>query len=260
MVATYLDALGEFHRRRAAADGRDWRARLDSLAPAGPSLEAALRSDPVHVAVIAEIKRKSPSKGWLAADIDAVTLARQYEAAGAAAISVLTDTEHFGGALDDLRAVSSAVSVPRLRKDFTVCENDILDAAEAGAGAVLLIVALLTDAELSRFSRLATQVGLDALIEVHDAPEVDQARAIGATLIGINQRDLHSFHVDTDRAARLAASLPDDVVRVCESGLASRSDVERAAAAGFHAVLVGEAFVTSPDPAATVREFASVAR
>ena len=259
-MATYLDALGEFHRRRAAADDRDWRARLDSLVPAGPSLEAALRSDPSHVAVIAEVKRKSPSKGWLAATLDAAAIARQYESAGATAISVLTDTENFGGSLDDLRAVSAAVTVPRLRKDFTVCENDVLDAVDAGAGGVLLIVALLSDDELKRYFQLATRVGVDVLVEVHDASEVTRARAIGARVIGINQRDLHSFHVDTERAARLAASLPEDVVRVCESGLANRSDVERAAAAGFHAVLVGEAFVTNVDPAAVVREFASVAR
>jgi len=258
MASTYLDAIGEAHRRRAASDLRQWRDRI--VTPyEGPSFEAALRTSPGDtVRVIAEIKRKSPSKGWLAQDVDAVALAKLYQAAGAAALSVLTDKEHFGARADDFPTVAQAVTIPRLRKDFTVSENDVLDAVEWGASAVLLIAALLDDDELVRYRTLAESVGLDALVEIHDATEASRALASGASIIGINQRNLHTFEVDPDHAARVVATLPPSVVRVAESGLRSPEDVRRAGADGFNAVLVGETFVTSSDPSATVRAFASV--
>ena len=258
MASTYLDAIGEAHRRRAAADLRQWQDRVVARYE-GPSFRDALRTGPGEcVRVIAEIKRKSPSKGWLAKDIDAVALAQLYERAGAAALSVLTDQDHFGARVEDLPSVASAVSIPRLRKDFTVCENDILDAVEWGASAVLLIAALLSDDELLRYRELAESVGLEALVEIHDATEASRALASGATIVGINQRNLHTFEVDPDHAARVVATLPASVIRVAESGLRTAADVKRAGADGFNAVLVGETFVTSADPASTVQAFASV--
>jgi indole-3-glycerol phosphate synthase len=212
------------------------------------------------VAVISEVKRRSPSKGWLAEDLDAAATARLYADGGATAISVLTDLPHFGGTLDDLAAVRRAVDLPVLRKDFTVCENDVLDALEWGASAVLLIVALLSDDELARLHALARTVNLDALVEVHDEAEASRALRAGATLIGVNQRDLHTFAVDSLRAARVAQSLPHDVVKVAESGLRSADDVRVAGEAGFHAVLVGESFVTDASPGERVRDFAGVSR
>jgi len=255
---TYLDAIGAAHRARAAADTREWRDR--SLSPRiGTSLRSALApSASGNVKVIAEIKRKSPSKGWLAEDIDAASMASLYEAAGASAISVLTDQLHFGARPDDLSIASRTSGLPTLRKDFTVCENDVLDAREQGAAAVLLIVALLSDDELSRFHQLATSLGLDVLVEIHDHHEAARAVACGARIIGVNQRNLTTFDVDPTHAAAVANLLPSDVVRVAESGLRTADDVVRAAAAGFHAVLVGETFVTSPNPHDIVTSFASV--
>jgi indole-3-glycerol phosphate synthase len=259
MAATYLDAIVEHHRARAASDRRDWRSRLDSLHYEGPSFLGALRRGATpYIKVIAEIKRRSPSKGWLAPNLDAAATAALYRDSGAVAVSVLTDQAHFAGDLEDLRRVARSVDLPLLRKDFTVCENDVLDAAEAGAGAVLLIVAALSDHELATFLDVAERVGIDTLVEVHDQAEVQRAMGVGARIIGVNQRNLHSFDVDSARAAALAGSLPRDCVAVCESGLQEVADVARAAASGFDAVLVGEAFVTSPDPAATLRAFTQV--
>ncbi len=257
MGATYLDDIVAWHRRRAAADGRDWRARLDAPAYAGPSARSALAGGP-RLKVIAEVKRRSPSRGVLRAGLDASDQARDYVAGGAAMVSVLTDGPHFGGSLEDLAAVRAAVPVPLLRKDFTVAENDVLDARDAGAAAVLLIVAALDEAELAHYHELAVRVGLDALVEVHDEAEAARACDVGATLVGVNQRDLRTFDVDPERAARVAASLPSGCLRVCESGLATPADARRAAEAGFDAVLVGEALVTAADPVAAVRAFAAV--
>ncbi len=258
-VTTYLDAIGEYHRRRAASDERRWTERLDQAWYVGPSFAQALSAGD-HLAVIAEVKRRSPSKGWLQRDLDAVAMGRLYESAGAAAISVLTDQPHFGGDLEDLAAVRDAVQIPRLRKDFTVCENDVLDALEWGASAILLIVALLDDNELSRLHALARTVNLDVLVEVHDETEARRALSAGALVVGVNQRDLHSFAVDAARAERVSSVLPPEVVRVAESGLRSVDELTRAVEAGFDAVLVGEAFVIDADPAAKVREFAGVPR
>jgi indole-3-glycerol phosphate synthase len=257
MAGTYLDAIGAFHRSRAQQDVRDWRER-DVVSYVGASFREAINSSTTGtVRVIAEIKRRSPSKGWLAQDLDAAVLAKTYEAAGAAAISVLTDREYFGARADDLSTVAATVAIPRLRKDFTVSENDVLDAVEWGASAILLIVALLSDAELVAYRELAERFGIEALVEVHDAEEASRAVASGATIIGVNQRNLHTFAVDSEHAARVATSLPSSVIRVAESGLRTPEDVRNAGSSGFDAVLVGETFVTNADPGSTVRSFAS---
>ncbi len=257
MAATYLDDIVEFHRQRVSKDARNWKERAESLRYSGPSFRDALKNNP-NVAVIAEVKRRSPSKGWINEDLDAASLAKSYVAGGASAISVLTDEKHFSGSVADLSDVRGAVSVPILRKDFTLGANDVLDCIEIGASAVLLIVAALSQSELRDYFELAAQVGLDALVEVHDETEAQRALDVGATIIGINQRDLHSFSVDTDRAARVARSLPSSVISVCESGLKDLQDVKNASSAGFDAVLIGETFASAPDPEVSVRGLSSV--
>jgi len=260
-MATYLDEILHHHRSRAAADPRDWRERVGDVRGTAPSMFGALSDvSNANVKVIAEVKRRSPSKGWLHEGLDVTELARAYADGGATAISVLTDAEHFAGSLDDLDVVHRAVALPLLRKDFTVSANDVLDAVEAGASAVLLIVAALSDAELEEFIGVAHSVGLDAVAEVHDRDQAQRALDRGARIIGVNQRDLHTFEVDRDNAARVIESLPSSIVTVCESGLGSPDDVAHAAAVGFDAVLVGEAFVTATGVAETVRAFSCVAR
>jgi indole-3-glycerol phosphate synthase len=259
MEPTYLDAIIESHRRLAALDTRDWRARAEEIMYEGPSFTNALRqgSSP-FIKVIAEFKRRSPSKGWLGANLDPSALAKIYRDGDAAAVSVLTDSEFFAGSLDDLRAVRRAIGLPLLRKDFSVCENDVLDAAEEGAGAVLLIVAALSDVELAAFVELAHRCGIDALVEVHSSEEARRALDCGAGIVGVNQRDLRTFEVDPERASKVVEALPLDCLTVCESGLSTVADVERAAKAGFDAVLIGEALVTSTDPGALLKAFSLV--
>jgi indole-3-glycerol phosphate synthase len=184
----------------------------------------------------------------LAPDLDPAILAGQYLAGGASALSVLTDVDWFGGSPEDLAAARAAVPLPVLRKDFTVCENDVADARLMGADCVLLIVAALSQTELAAFHALAVELGLDVLVEVHDEPELERALEVGATVIGVNQRDLVTFQVDTDRAVRMAPLMPAGVVRVAESGVRGPDDAARLAEAGYHAVLVGESLVTSGDP------------
>jgi indole-3-glycerol phosphate synthase len=258
-MATYLDEILHHHRARVATDERDWRERAAIVRAPVPSLLAALSERAnTNVKVIAEVKRRSPSKGWLHEDLDVAHLARAYADGGATAISVLTDAEHFSGSLEDLETVAHTVNLPLLRKDFTVSENDVLDAADAGASAVLLIVAALSDDELRSFLAVAHDAGLDAIVEVHDDDEARRSLDGGARIIGVNQRNLHTFDVDRDNAARVIQSLPASIVTVCESGLSSPEDVARAAAAGFDAVLVGESFVTAQNVADVVRSFATV--
>jgi indole-3-glycerol phosphate synthase len=224
-----------------------------SIAPAR-SFRAALEAVAVSgdIAVISEIKRRSPSKGELAPGLDPVTLASQYEAGGAACLSVLTDVDFFGGSVDDLVAARDACSLPVLRKDFTVSARDVCDARIMGADCVLLIAAALGQVELESFLKLAHVIGFDALVEIHDEAELERAVAAGADLVGVNQRDLVTFAVDTDRAVRMAPQMPAGVVRVAESGITGAADAAVLAAAGYHAVLVGEHLVTSGDPEAGV--------
>ena len=251
---TYLDRILDAHRAEAADDDRSIELLLEQARTAEPTrgfAEALRASD--GLGVIAEVKRRSPSKGDLHPDLDPATLAVAYAEGDATCLSVLTDAEFFGGSAADLAAARSAVALPVLRKDFTVCAADVCDARIMGADAVLLIVAALDDAELADFHALAHDVGLDALVEVHDEAEVERALKVGASLIGVNQRDLVTFAVDTDRAVRVAAAIPDTVVRVAESGIDGPASAARLAAAGYDAVLVGESLVTSGDPTAAVR-------
>jgi indole-3-glycerol phosphate synthase len=213
--------------------------------------EALAASD--QMAVISEIKRRSPSKGDLLPDLDPAGLARSYEAGGAVCLSVLTDEEWFGGSASDLAAARAATELPVLRKDFTVHPHDVLDTRIMGADCVLLIAAALDDTELADLHALAGEVELDALVEIHDEAELDRALGVGATLVGVNQRDLVTFEVDTARAVRMAPQMPAGVVRVAESGVRDRADVVTLEAAGYQAVLVGETLVTSGDPEAAVR-------
>jgi indole-3-glycerol phosphate synthase len=179
-------------------------------------------------------------------------LAKAYVDGGATCLSVLTDAEFFGGSSADLAEARGSVDVPVLRKDFTVCEADVCDARMMGADAVLLIVAALADDELWRLHALAVELGLDALVETHDEAEVERALAAGATLVGVNQRDLVTFEVDQERAVRVASTIADGVVKVAESGVRGPEDAVTLAGAGYDAVLVGETLVRSGDPAATV--------
>ncbi len=204
--------------------------------------------------MIAEVKRRSPSLGTLRPDLDPAGLAGEYERGGAAALSVLTDHEFFGGSATDLRQARAATSRPVLRKDFTVAARDVCDARLMGADCVLLIAAALGEDELAELHALAMRLHLDGLVEVHDEGELAVARDVGATLIGVNQRDLLTFEVDHDRAVRLAAKMPDDVVSVAESGVRDGRDARALADAGYHAVLVGEALVTSSDPSRLIRD------
>jgi indole-3-glycerol phosphate synthase len=262
-VATYLDRILAAHRAAAVADTRPIDALVyeaESAPGPGPrgfrkSIEADLAgaaSFEARVAVIAEIKRRSPSKGDLAVELVPDVQAKAYQEGGAACLSVLTDREFFGGSPEDLIAARAATDLPALRKDFTVGAADICDARMMGADAVLLIAAALSPPLLQELAALASHLGLDALVEVHDEAEVAVALAAGATLVGVNQRDLVTFEVDTGRAVRVAASIPDGVIRVAESGIGGPADARRLADAGYHAVLVGEALVRSGDPARAV--------
>jgi indole-3-glycerol phosphate synthase len=254
-VATYLDDLLDGARRRVA----EARARepLRSLAeravdaPQSPSFEAALTAR--GVSVIAEVKRASPSKGPLAPDLDARVQAAAYADGGAAAVSVLTEPDQFDGHLTDLADVAS-LGLPALRKDFVVDPYQVWEARAAGASAVLLIVAALDEAELEALHREAGDAGLDVLVEVHDEQEAAITRRVGATMVGVNARDLRTFALDRDGFARIRAALPDGAIAVSESGVRDADDVRRAAAEGADAVLVGESLVRAADPAAAVRD------
>jgi indole-3-glycerol phosphate synthase len=255
---TYLDEIVAAHRAAASSRAGDERALAAEArgAPAPrPFVDALLGAD--GLAVIAEFKRRSPSKGSLAPDADPAVVASEYAAGGAACLSVLTDEAFFGGSRRDLAQARAATALPVLRKDFTVCRADVLEARVMGADAVLLIAAALSDEELAELRALAGQLGLAALVEVHDEAEVTRALAAGATLVGVNQRDLHSFAVDPERACRVAAALPPTVVAVAESGIAGPDDARRLADAGYRAVLVGEALMRAPDRRRAVAELAA---
>jgi indole-3-glycerol phosphate synthase len=199
-----------------------------------------------NVSLIAEVKKASPSAGVICADFDPVRIARAYEEAGASCLSVLTDEQFFQGSLDYLRQIRGAVQIPLLRKDFIIDERQIVEALDAGADAILLIVRILDDARLKHFHALAAQAGLAALVEVHNEAELDRALTIGARLIGVNNRDLDTFVVDLGTTERLAARVPKDVLLVAESGIHKRADVERVQRAGARAILVGESLMKNP--------------
>ena len=254
-VPAYLREILAAHRRTAAADRRDLGELVARAleAPAARPFAEALRSGHHGLAVIAEVKRRSPSKGALAEDLDPADVARAYAAGGASCLSVLTDEAFFAGSPADLAAARSASGLPVLRKDFTVSPSDVCDARLMGADAVLLIVAALGDEELASLHDLASRLGIDALVEVHDEAELERAMALAPRLVGVNQRDLATFALDPERAARLAAQIPPDVVAVAESGIRGPDDARRLAGAGYDAVLVGESVVTSADRSGAVR-------
>lgn len=227
--------------------------RAAAASPRGTAFEEAL-SRPSRRNVIAECKRRSPSRGVLAADYDPVAIARRYEQGGAAAISVLTEPTFFDGALAHVAAVRAAVSLPLLRKDFVVDEYQLLEARAAGADAALLIVAALEQAELVRLHAEALALGLAALVEVHDEEELTRAADAGARLVGVNNRNLRTLQVDVDASSRLAALLPTGVAAVSESGLRTREELDRLAALGYSAFLIGERFMLDPDPAAAIAQ------
>lgn len=213
-----------------------------------------------RVALIAECKRRSPGAGDIRPGLDPVELTLGYERAGASALSVLTDGTYFGGSLEDLRAVRGRSSLPVLRKDFTIDTLQLLEARASGADAVLLIVRILSDASLASLHAEATGLGLDVLVEVHDAVELERAVAVGADLVGINNRDLSTFTTDLETTLRLLADVPDDVVLVSESGIRTAADVERLGEHGVDAVLVGETLLRADDPEDVARSLATVPR
>jgi indole-3-glycerol phosphate synthase len=227
--------------------------RAASASPRGEQFRASL-SVKERANVIAECKRRSPSKGVLAERYDPVAIARQYDAGGAAAISVLTEPMFFDGALDHLTAVRAAVSVPVLRKDFVVDDYQLFEARAAGADAILLIVAGLAQDDLMALQARAHELGLAALVEVHDEDELTRAVDAGARIIGVNNRNLRTLTVDVDASYRLVGRMPAGVVAVSESGLQSRQDLERLSAAGYSAFLIGERFMTDPSPASAIRQ------
>lgn len=262
---TILDKIVEQKRREIArlpaepVSPTSLRAALEQRGELRDFAAALRRPRAGQMALIAEIKKASPSAGVIRPDFDPVRIAREYEAAGAACLSVLTDELFFQGSLAYLRAIRAVVRLPLLRKDFIIDERQILEAIQAGADAILLIAAILGDAQLDHFHRLATAAGLAALVEVHDEAELERALAIGAPLIGVNNRNLKTFQVDLATTEKLGARLRKHpagpgVFLVAESGIHTRADVERLSRAGAGAILVGESLMREIDLAAKVRE------
>jgi indole-3-glycerol phosphate synthase len=257
-MASILDRIVADKRdevaRRRAAEPRAALERACAGLPPPRDFDGALRPVPGGVRLIAEVKRASPSRGVLAADLDPVALARAYAAGGADAVSVLTDEKYFQGSLDLLGAIRAAVAAPVLRKDFTIDEYQLWEARAAGADAVLLIVAILEAPLLRDLLAAAKGLGLAALVECHTAAEVDAALAAGSRLLGINNRDLATFETRIETSLALLPRVPPGPIVVSESGFFTAADVRRVVDAGAHAVLVGEALVRASDVGATLRE------
>ncbi len=239
--------------RRAEEPLEQLTARAALSSPRGAAFEARL-GRPGVTNVIAECKRRSPSKGVLAEVYEPTRIARAYEQGGVAAISVLTEPTFFDGSLAHLTAVRAAVETPLLRKDFIVDEYQLLEARAAGADAILLIVAALDQAALTSLQATAWNLGLAALVEVHDDEELRRAAGAGARLIGVNNRNLRTLQVDVEASARLANQMPSGVIPISESGLRTRADLTALAAMGYQAFLIGERFMTAPDPVAALAE------
>lgn len=236
----------------------EMRRRAESSSRSPLDMPLALRRD--RVTLIGEVKRASPSAGVLTADFAPVMTAAAYEYNGAAAISVLTDDDFFQGSLDYLRAVRRAVEIPILRKDFIIDPYQVYEGRAAGADTMLLIVAALSDVQLRELHELTRELGMSALVEVHDEAEMERALRLGATLIGINNRDLKTFQVDLDTTARLADMVDDDIVLVAESGIRNAEDVRTMGSYGADAVLVGESLIRAGDMVALTRELSSQPR
>jgi indole-3-glycerol phosphate synthase len=253
IVATKRTELMQLRRQSAEI-------RQRALASPEPSDFAAALRRGAGVAVIAEVKRRSPSAGEISGTAAAGHVAAVYAGAGAAAISVLTDRQYFGGDLSDLRSVAEMVRVPLLRKDFTIDGLQLHEARAAGAAAVLLIVRILDDMQLRDLGALAVELGLAAVVEVHDEPELERAMAAGAKIVGVNNRDLATFTTDLSVTERLAPLVPPETLLVGESGIRTVADVERLSRAGADAVLVGESLMRTPDPAGLLSGLAAVPR
>jgi len=246
IVQSKVQRVDEAKRRTPIEElARDAARRASSRA--AKSMTAALRSKE-RVNIIAEIKRRSPSKGIIRGDFDPEWIAERYAMSGAAAISVLTEEDFFEGSLEHLRAVRARVELPLVRKDFVFDEYQLHEALKAGADAVLLIVAILEDFQLARLIALARELGLDALVEVHTADEMHRAVGAGASIIGVNNRDLTTFNVDLKTSIELARLAPRDAILVSESGINTAGDVRRLREAGFNAFLVGEHLMRADDP------------
>ena len=260
MAVAVPDILAKIvdHKQSTLARAAVNRADLERRArqrPAVRDFKAVLTARPP--AIISEIKKASPSQGVFPGNFQPETIAAVYAAGGAAALSVLTDQEFFHGNLADLEAARAAVSIPVLRKDFTIDEFHVVEAAAHGADAILLIAAILDRARLRRYRELAGEYGMAALVEVHDEADLEAALASGAEIVGVNNRNLHTFEVTLDTSLRLVEQMPASVVKVAESGIHSREDVGVLRAAGFDAFLVGEHLMKSADPAAALRELRS---
>ena len=250
---SFLSEIVERKRQRVEEAKR--RVPLEALERRSHShrFREALLRDGINI--IAEFKRRSPSKGIIRVDADLKQIAKSYEAGGAVAMSVLTEEDYFSGSLADLRAAKSIIDLPVLRKDFVVDDYQLYESAAAGADAVLLIVAALDDDALLRLRRLAEdEIGMDALVEVHDRDEMQRAVDCGATLIGVNNRNLHTFDVSLETSLSLAADAPKDAVLISESGLKSASDLSRLRDAGYRGFLIGESLMRSDAPATALRE------
>ena len=259
MAVAVPDILAKIvdHKRSTLVHTAASRSDLERRArqrPLARDFQGALTASPP--AIIAEIKKASPSKGIFTGEFPPETIAATYAEGGAAALSVLTDQEFFQGTLADMEAARAAVSIPVLRKDFTIDELHVMEAAAHGADAILLIAAILDSAQMRRFRELAREYGMAALVEVHDDAELDAALASGAEIVGVNNRNLHTFEVTLETSLRLAGKMPKEIVKVAESGIHSRQDVHILRTAGFDAFLVGEHLMKSRQPAA-VRELRS---
>ena len=254
LLATIVAATRRIVEVREAREGLsalERRARAVEPRP-GVFSEALARTDRINV--IAECKRRSPSRGVLRRDYDPVAIAQSYAAAGAAAISVLTEPTFFDGALEHLAAVRDAVAIPILRKDFVVSEYQLFEARALGADAVLLIVAALSAAELKRLAARAADIGLDTLVEVHDATELESAVEAGARVIGVNNRNLRTLEVDVRASDHLMTRMPAGAIAVSESGLKTAADLRRLGAQGYRAFLIGERFMAADEPGAALTE------
>jgi indole-3-glycerol phosphate synthase len=252
------DILARTRITVAEAEARLPLAALEEQARAAPpprDFWGALRARPL--ACIAEFKRRSPSVGWIREGADPADITPRYQAAGAAALSVLTDEPFFGGSLADLRRAREATSLPILRKDFVIDRYQVAEARAAGADAILLIVSALSDTQLTQLQFEAARWGLDVVVEAHDAAEVRRALAVGARIVGINHRDLRTFNVDTTLAVRMRPEIPRNRVVVAESGIKTANDVSNLRANGINAILVGESLMRAPDPGVALRALLS---
>jgi indole-3-glycerol phosphate synthase len=250
-ILARIVARKRWERTQSSTSLAEWERRAEQLTPARRDFRAVLLAS--APAIIAEIKKASPSRGLLSPNFDAVGLAREYESGGAAALSVLTDEQFFQGSLADLCAAREAVSLPALRKDFTLDEYHVIEAAAHGADAILLIVAILDAKRVRALRELAASYGMAALVETHNEAELDIALEAGSDIIGVNNRDLRTFEVKLETSLGLASRIPAGVLKVAESGIHSAADVRLLRDAGFQAVLVGEHLMKSSRPAAALR-------